>query len=146
MKFRIGSCSLAATWFETWAARTATANWAGSMNLPLKTASATRKAVLSWKELWSERAKDLRSTFHLTIPEEAWIFRQVLFIWNLKVIKSTKKNLLTYTVTLASESDSWTTEWERLWEYFRWNLPFFVPLYFTFPPAAVCRKIVLQLL
>lgn len=64
----------------------------------------------------------------------------------LKVIKSTKKNLLTYTVTLASESDSWTTEWERLWEYFRWNLPFFVPLYFTFPPAAVCRKIVLQLL
>lgn len=32
--------------------------------------------------------------------------------------KINKKNLLTYTVTLASESDSWTTEWERFWEFF----------------------------
>lgn len=53
-----------------------------------------------------------------------------------KVIKSTKKNLLTYTVTLASESDSWTTEQERLWEYFRRNLPYFGPLYFTFPSSS----------
>lgn len=91
-KFRTGSCSPGATWSGTWAARTATANWAGSMSSPLKTASATRRAVLSWKEPWSGRARASRSMFHPTIPEEAPVSSQVLFNWNSNIIKSTKKS------------------------------------------------------
>lgn len=93
VKFRIGSCSRAATWSGTWAARTATANWAGSMSLPPRTASATRRAASSWSEPWSGRARASRSTFHPTIPEEApAVSSQVLFNWNSNVIKSTKKS------------------------------------------------------
>lgn len=90
-RFRTGSCSPAATWCGTWAARTATANWAGSMSLPPRTASATRRAAWSWREPWSGRARASRSTFHLTIPEEAPVSSQVLCNWNSNVIKSTKK-------------------------------------------------------
>lgn len=70
--------------------------------------------------------------------KDKYIFSQVSFTEN--------KNLLTYTVTLASESDSWTAErgCENLW----WNLSFFLSFFFKFSilhPTAVCREIIMQL-
>lgn len=71
------------------------------------------------------------------------IFSQVSFTEN--------KNLLTYTVTLASESDSWTAEQEVV-RILRWNLSFFC-LFFVFffsfsifHPTAVCRENIMQML
>lgn len=74
------------------------------MSLPLKTASVIKKVVWSWNALWFES-----EGFEEHVPSDnSWrkreksIFSQVSFTEN--------KNLLTYTVTLASELDSWTAE------------------------------------
>ena len=62
------SCWPADTWCGTSAARTATASWAGCTSSPLRKASATRRAVSSWRGRWWGRAKG-SSMFPLTTPE-----------------------------------------------------------------------------
>lgn len=65
-------CWLAGTWWETSAARTATASWAGSMSLPQRTASGTRRVASSWRGRWSGRARASKSTSPLTTREPSY--------------------------------------------------------------------------
>ena len=72
MNFKTGSCSLVITWFKMWAAKTAGANWDGSMSLPLKTANFISKAMWPWKVLSFEKVRALRRSMNylITLEEE----------------------------------------------------------------------------